>query len=56
MNRPDRFKVFRHKEGRQDAPKQCLPLRKGVADIPLRAQVAADVNKRFTAQPGHTEG
>lgn len=49
MNRPDRFKVFRHKEGRQDAPKQRLPLRKGVADIPLRAQVAADVNKRFTA-------
>lgn len=50
MNRPDRFKVFRHKEGRQDTPKQRLPLRKGVADIPLRAQVAADVNKRFTAQ------
>lgn len=49
MNRPDRFEVFSHKEGRQDAPKQRLPLRKGVADIPLRAQVAADVNKRFTA-------
>jgi len=49
MNRPDRFKVFRHLEGQQDAPKQRLPLRKGVADLPLRAQVAADVNNRFTA-------
>jgi hypothetical protein len=49
MNRPDRFKVYRHKEGRQNAPKERLPLRKGVADLPLRAQVAADVNKRFTA-------
>ena len=30
--------------------KQRLPLRKGVADLPVRAQVAADVNQRFTAQ------
>ena len=49
MNRPDRFKVYRHKEGRQDVPKERLPLRKGVSDIPLRARVADDVNKRFTA-------
>jgi len=49
MNRPDRFKVYRHKEGQQDIPKERLPLRKEVADLPLRAQVAADVNKRFTA-------
>ena len=50
MNRPDRFKVFRHVEGQPDAPKQRLPLRKGLADLTLRAQVAQDVNQRFTAQ------
>jgi hypothetical protein len=50
MNRPDRFKVFRHVEGRSGDPKERLPLRKGVADLPLRAQVADDANRRFTAQ------
>ena len=50
MNRPDRFKVMRHLEGRQDSPKQRLPLRKGVADLPLRALVANDVNRRFAEQ------
>jgi hypothetical protein len=47
MNRPDRFKVMRHPEGRQDSPKQRRPLRKGIADLPLRALVANDVNRRF---------
>lgn len=50
MNRPDRFKVMRHREGWQDSPKQRLPLRKGVADLPLRALVANDVNRRFADQ------
>jgi hypothetical protein len=50
MNRPDRFKVMRHLEGRQDRPKQRLPLRKGVADLPLRALIANDVNQRFAEQ------
>jgi hypothetical protein len=50
LNRPDRFTVFRHQEGQREAPKQRLPLRKGIADLPLRAQVAQDVNQRFTAQ------
>ena len=51
INRPDRFKVFRFKEGQQqDKPKQRLPLRKGTADLPLRAKVSADVNQRFMAQ------
>lgn len=51
MNRPDRFKVFRFKEGQQqEGPKQRLPLRKGIADLPLRAKVSADVNQRFMAQ------
>lgn len=50
MNRPDRFKVFRHQEGQPDTPKQRLPLRQGIADLGLRARVAAEVNQRFTAQ------
>ena len=50
MNRPDRFKVMRHLEGRQYSPKQRRPLRKGVADLPLRALVANDVNRRFAEQ------
>ena len=48
INQPCRFKVFRHKEGQPtDEPKQRLPLRKGIADLPLRAKVSNDVNKRF---------
>jgi hypothetical protein len=50
MNRPQCFLVYRHKEGQPDAAKERLPLRKGVADLPLRARVATEVNQRFTAQ------
>jgi hypothetical protein len=50
MNAPTAFRVFRHAEGQQDAPKQRLALRKGLADIPVRTQVADDVNHRFMAQ------
>jgi hypothetical protein len=50
MNNPGKFRVFRHAEGQHDRPKQRLSLRKGLADIPLRTQVAADVNHRFMAQ------
>ena len=41
---------MRHLEGRQDSPKQRLPLRKGVGDLLLRALVANDVNRRFAEQ------
>ena len=48
INQPSVFKVHRRKQGDEaDAPKQRLPLRKGVADIVLRAQVSQDVNNRF---------
>lgn len=49
INRPEQFKVFRQAEGEREAPKQRRPLRKGVADLPLRAQVSTAVNQRFTA-------
>ncbi len=51
MNQPEKFRVYRHAEGETGAEsKQRRPLRKGIADIPLRAQLAADVNHRFTEQ------
>jgi hypothetical protein len=40
INDPGKFRVFRHKQGRScDTAKSRLPLRKGVADIPLRSCV-----------------
>ena len=49
INDPGKFKVFRHKQGQSsDEPKQRLPLRKGVMDIPLRAIISQDVNNRFS--------
>ena len=51
MNNPGMFRVFRRPEGRKSAgPKKRMPLRKGIADIPVRTQVAADVIHRFTEQ------
>ena len=48
VNRPGMFHVHRHTQGeKDDAPKRLLPLRKGVADTALRAQVSQDVNNRF---------
>lgn len=47
VNDPKVFKVHRHAQGEaSDAPKRRLPLRKGVADIPLRAAVSDEINRR----------
>jgi len=48
LNDPGMFPVYRHAQ-RQDSaePKRWLPLRKGVADIALRAQVSQRINDRF---------
>ena len=48
MNRPGMFQVYRHAEGEPaEAPKKRRPLRQGVADVPLRAQVSQEINNRF---------
>ncbi len=48
MNHPEMFRVYRHaQEQCRNEPKRLLPLRKGVADIVLRAQVSQDINNRF---------
>jgi hypothetical protein len=48
INDPSGFKVFRTKEGQPPAaPKSWQQLRKGVADLPRRAQVSAAANNRL---------
>lgn len=48
INMPYMFKVYRRAQGDPpSAPKKLRPLRKGVADIPLRAQVSQEVNERY---------
>ena len=51
INQPYMFKVWRRAQGQDpNARKKLRPLRKGVADIPLRAQVSQEVNDRFMDQ------
>jgi hypothetical protein len=51
INMPDMFRVYRRAQGQPHmARKKLRPLRKGVADIPLRAQVSQDVNNRLMDQ------
>jgi len=48
MNDPSMFKVFRTKEGEEDdAPKSWQQLRKGVADLPRRAEIGQAANNRL---------
>ncbi|MFN2624216.1 MAG: hypothetical protein ABR611_15375 [Chthoniobacterales bacterium] len=47
-NNPKEYKVFRTKEGEpEDAPKSWQHLRKGVADMPRRAEVGEAANRRL---------
>lgn len=55
LNNPGDFRVWRHAEKGGDAPKRRLPMRKGIADIPQRAQVSADINRRVSEQLASTE-
>jgi len=48
INAPKMFRVYRRAQGQSPhRRKQLRPLRKGVADIPLRAQVSQEINDRF---------
>lgn len=48
INMPAMFKVHRHAQGEPStAPKKLRHMRKGVADVPLRAQVSQEVNNRL---------
>jgi hypothetical protein len=48
INDPSKFRVHRRKQcAPKDAPKELLPLRKGVADTALRASVSQGINTRM---------
>ena len=48
MNNPARFRVHRTVEGKSGSTKKLLPMRKGIADIAVRAKVSSDRIKCFT--------
>jgi len=50
MNEPRRFRVHRHVEGKPKSVKKLLPMRKGIADIAIRAKVSSDRIRQFTEQ------
>ncbi len=55
-NNPSMYKAYRHKKGdHPDAPKKLRQLRKSVADIPLVASKAIEVNNRFMNQLAQCE-
>jgi hypothetical protein len=47
INNTEDFKVYRTAEGADDAPPQWRKLRKGVADLPRRAEVSQAANERY---------
>lgn len=48
VNNPAMFYVYRHAQGESPSrPKALRPLRKGIADVALRAEVSGQVNQRF---------
>jgi hypothetical protein len=47
LKQPGDFKVFRSAQGDPDGPKDWRPLRKGIVDLPLRAEVSQAVNERY---------
>lgn len=49
MNDPSKYKIHRHSENQNlSEPKKYLPIRKGIADINVRAKVSSDIVDRFT--------
>jgi len=50
MNDPTRFRIHRTVQGKPDSEKKLLPMRKGIADIGVRAKVSNDRIKCFTEQ------
>jgi hypothetical protein len=49
MNDPTKYRIRRHTEGKKECePKKLLPMRKGLADIPVRTKVSDDRINSFT--------
>lgn len=47
MNNPGAYREFRRQDGNKHVEKKRMALRKGLADIPVHTQVAADITQRF---------
>src|SRR2546430_8781077 len=47
INQCEDFQVFRHAEGKPDQPKKWRALRRGLADLPRRAEVSKAANERY---------
>jgi hypothetical protein len=47
LREPGDFKVYRAAEGAPQGPKRRRPLRKGIADLQLRAEVSQAANERY---------
>jgi hypothetical protein len=47
VNNPEDFKVYRRAEGQVDGPKTWRKMRKGVVDLPRRAEVCEAANTRY---------
>jgi hypothetical protein len=47
IRNPGEFKVYRSAQGNPEGPKDWRPLRKGIIDLPLRAEVAQAANERY---------
>ena len=55
INRPEEFKVYRAKETEPKGPKAWRELRRGVVDLPRRAQVSRAANERYYAKLASVE-
>lgn len=47
MREPGDFKVYRTAEGNPEGPKARRPLRRGIVDLPLRAEIGQAINARY---------
>jgi len=47
INCPEQFKVYRRKEGDRRGPRAWREMRRGIADLPRRAQVSQQCNERY---------
>ena len=50
MNDPKRFRIYRTPEGSDSDKKKLMPMRKGIADIPVRTQICSTRINNFTEQ------
>ena len=56
MNDPSKYKIYRHAENQDKAePKKLMVIRKGIADITLRAKVSTQIVDRFAEHMASAE-